>query len=177
MFQALTNLFWGEVEDVAAEVNGPNPLVTEADEEGWMMVNIPEGATAETSPMEDLLIEHTSMSVYVSPSNTSLSILSNSHLSTVAEETASLVNSVSRVTEQVALPASRVTRGAAAQVGPLAKVTQVARIQRGKGRAERRMLGRNALRRQNRTMEAGSRHGGHARHNHLHQPIQRKVCH
>lgn len=41
MFQRLTNLFFGEVEEVAAELNGPKPLVTEAEEEGWMIVNLP----------------------------------------------------------------------------------------------------------------------------------------
>lgn len=41
MFQRLTNLFFGEVEEVAAELNGPKPCVTEADEEGWMIVNLP----------------------------------------------------------------------------------------------------------------------------------------
>lgn len=41
MFQRLTNLFFGEVEKVAAELNGPKPCVTEADEDGWMIVNLP----------------------------------------------------------------------------------------------------------------------------------------
>lgn len=43
-----------------------------------------EGATAEASPMEDLLIEHPSMSVYVSQSN--FSMVSNGNLSVVGEE-------------------------------------------------------------------------------------------
>lgn len=41
MFQRLSNLLFGEVEEVAAELKGPNPCVTEADEEGWMLVNLP----------------------------------------------------------------------------------------------------------------------------------------
>lgn len=41
MFQRLTNLLFGEVEEVAADLNGPKPCVTEADEEGWMIVNLP----------------------------------------------------------------------------------------------------------------------------------------
>ena len=41
MFQRLSSLFFGEVEEVAAELKGENPCVTEADEEGWMMVNLP----------------------------------------------------------------------------------------------------------------------------------------
>lgn len=41
MFQRLSNLLFGEVEEVAAELKGPNPCLTEADEEGWMLVNLP----------------------------------------------------------------------------------------------------------------------------------------
>ncbi|XP_034447704.1 tumor protein p53-inducible nuclear protein 2 isoform X1 [Hippoglossus hippoglossus] len=319
MFQRLSNLLFGEVEEVAAELKGPNPCVTEADEEGWMLVNLPEGsdsmlqaedetgapliaqsspdsnlshhqdthartefpiphpphkrrrthkgqariavatsdplscpsaspsdsgaitpvtlprrarlstpsstpsmspgsgsecggsggssragsergcmdeswfvtpppcftaegATAEASPMEDLLIEHPSMSVYVSPNN--LSMVSNSNLSVVGEESlVSQASSMSRVTEPAAAPATRstiptrVSRGAAAQAGALAKVTQVARVQRGKARIERRHLGRNRIQRQNRTREQVPRHAAHARNTLLHQPSKRNVCH
>ncbi|XP_068454594.1 tumor protein p53-inducible nuclear protein 2 [Clinocottus analis] len=185
MFQRLSNLLFGEVEEVAAELKGPNPCVTEADEEGWMLVNLPEGATAEASPMEDLLIEHPSMSVYVSPSN--YSMVSNSgHLSAVGEESGGggggLASSVSRVAEPAAAAArgavpTRVSRGAAAQVGALAKVTQVARVQRGKARVDRRHLGRNRIQRQNRTREPVPRHAGHARNTFLHQPSKRNICH
>ncbi|XP_061591978.1 uncharacterized protein LOC133457106 isoform X1 [Cololabis saira] len=316
MFQRISNLLFGEVEEVAAELKGPNPCVTEADEEGWMLVNLPEeadgivqaedetgtsfpdsnlsdhrntrtrteclgptphpphkrrrthkgrargavassdpqscpstsplhlgattpvtlprrarlsttsstpsmspgsgsecegrgatrragsvrgcmdeswfvtpppcftaeGATAEASPMEDLLIEHPSMSVYVSPSN--LSMVSNSNLSVVGEESiVSLASSVSRVTEAAAPPATRssmptrVSRGAAAQAGALAKVTQVTRIQRCKARMERRHLSRNHIQRQNRTREQVPRRAAHARNTLLHQPTKRNVCH
>ncbi|XP_042347435.1 tumor protein p53-inducible nuclear protein 2 isoform X2 [Plectropomus leopardus] len=288
MFQRLSNLLFGEVEEVAAELKGPNPCVTEADEEGWMLVNLPEepdcmmqaedetgapliaqsfsdsnqsnhqvtltrtecpvhiphpphkrrrthkgrargavapsvplccpsaspsdsgaitpvtlprrarlstpsstsslspgsgkGATAEASPMEDLLIEHPSMSVYVSPSN--FSMVSNSNLSVVGEESiVSLASSVSRVAEPAAAPAARstmptrVSRGAAAQAGALAKVTQVARVQRSKARIERRHLGRNRIQRQNRTREQVPRHAAHARNTFLHQPSKRNFCH
>lgn len=182
MFQRISNLLFGEVEEVAAEINGPNPCVTEADEEGWMIVNLPEGATAEASPMEDLLIEHPSMSVYVSQNSTGLA--SSSSLSVVGEEsTASLMGSMSRVAEPAAVPATcstlptRVSRGAAAQAGALAKVTQVARVQRSKARIERRRLGRNHIQRQNRTREQVPRHAAHVRNGFLHQPCKRNFCH
>ncbi|KAM3617587.1 uncharacterized protein V6R79_008494 [Siganus canaliculatus] len=317
MFQRLSNLLFGEVEEVEAELKGPNPCVTEADEEGWMIVNLSEpgcmmqvedetgtpliapslpesnqsnhqdthtrteclahvphkrrrthkgrargaaapsdplpcpsanpsdlgaatpvtlprrarlstpstpsispgsgsdcegsggssragpergcmdeswfvtpppcftaeGATAEASPMEDLLIEHPSMSVYVSSNN--FSMVSNSNLSVVGEESVvSLASSVSRVAEPAAAPATRsttmptrVSRGAAAQVGPLAKVTQVARIQRSKARIERRHLSRNRIQRQNLTREKAPRHAAHARNTFLHQPSKRNICH
>lgn len=57
-------------------------------DESWFVTPPPcftaEGATAETSPMEDLLIEHPSMSVYVSSNN--FSMVSNTNLSVVGEE-------------------------------------------------------------------------------------------
>ncbi|KAM9342150.1 uncharacterized protein tp53inp2b isoform 2-T3 [Pholidichthys leucotaenia] len=323
MFQRLSNLLFGEVEEVAAELKGPNPCVTEADEEGWMIVNLTEsecimqvdgsgiplpaqsstdsnqpnhqnmhtrteflavvpnppkkrrrtqksrahgaaasappldplscpstspsgmgtitpttmprrarlstpsstsstspgsgsecggsggssragserdcmdeswivtpppcftaeGAPAEASPMEDLLIEHPSMSVYAFPNN--LSMVSNSNLSVMGEEsTASLANTMSiRAAEPAAIPATRtamptrVTRGAAAQAGALAKVTQVARVQRSKARMERRHLSRNRIQRQNHIREQVPRHAAHARNTFLHQPNRRNFCH
>ncbi|KAJ8370624.1 hypothetical protein SKAU_G00106520 [Synaphobranchus kaupii] len=200
MFQRLSSLIFGEVEDASTDLKGPKPCVSEAEEEGWLLVNLPgeddwvesvegraetpappcslahndcqgvepcrpsqteappppcnhcrtkvEGATAETSPMEDLLIEHPSMSVYVSPSN----------LSIVEESTASLAVSVSMATDPAppAMQSSaprRVTRGAASQTGPLAKVTQMPRVQRAKARSDRRHLSRNRVQRQNRVRE------------------------
>ncbi|XP_076133210.1 uncharacterized protein tp53inp2b isoform X2 [Alosa pseudoharengus] len=147
-------------------------------DESWFVTPPPcftaEGAAAEASPMEDLLIEHPSMSVYVSPGN----------LSMVDESSASLAGSV-RMAESAsaALPAPRtnlpprVTRGAAAQAGALAKVSQVSRVQRSKARVERRQLARNRVQRQNRTREQLPRHAAHARKSFLHQPCQRNICH
>ncbi|XP_056588943.1 tumor protein p53-inducible nuclear protein 2 isoform X1 [Triplophysa dalaica] len=262
MFQRLSSLFLGSVEEATPELKGPKPCVTEADEEGWLLVNLPgesrpeaasvaeshashspptckkrrtragriqaahatsrpvcspgpasfwhpesvevnvllskrgscscsdcsmdeswfvtpppcftaEGATAEASPMEDLLIEHPSMSVYVSPG----------HLPAMEESAISLAGSVSRMSES-ALPAvtrssmpTRVTRGAAAQAGALTKVTQMSRVQRAKARTERRHLGRNLVQRQNRTREQVQRRATHTRNSFLHQPCQRNCCH
>ncbi|CAF91443.1 unnamed protein product, partial [Tetraodon nigroviridis] len=216
MFQRLTNLLFGEVEEVAAELNGPKPCMTEADEEGWMIVNLPvspssgsecggsggssrsgrergcmdeswfvtpppcftaEGATAETSPMEDLLIEHPSMSVYVSSNN--FSMVSNGNLSVVGEESIVSLASSMRAAEPAAVPGAvptRVGRGAAVQAGALTKVTQVARVQRSKARIERRHLSRNRIQRQNLTREQVPRHAAHARKSFLHQPSKRNFC-
>ncbi|XP_067303036.1 tumor protein p53-inducible nuclear protein 2 isoform X2 [Pseudorasbora parva] len=264
MFQRISSLFFGNVEEVSPELKGPKPCVTEADEEGWLLVNLPgedgpeaalvarprhtshkcgpsphtcrkrrnragrtqaahpsscsppapapfshlesvevnvllsergscscsdcsmdeswfvtpppcftaEGAPAEASPMEDLLIEHPSMSVYVSAGP----------LPPVEESTSSLAGSV-RISES-AMPAvsrssmsTRVTRGAAAQAGALAKVTQVSRVQRAKARTERRHLARNRIQRQNRVREQVQRRTTHTRNSFLHQPCQRNICH
>ncbi|XP_039545798.1 tumor protein p53-inducible nuclear protein 2 isoform X3 [Pimephales promelas] len=173
MFQRLSSLIFGSEEEGTPELKGPKPCVTEADEEGWLLVNLPEGATAEASPMEDLLIEHPSMSVYVSAGP----------LPPMEESTTSLAGSVSRMSES-AVPAvtrssmtTRVTRGAAAQAGALAKVTQVSRVQRAKARTERRHLARNRIQRQNLVREKVQRRTSHTRNSFLHQPCQRNICH
>ncbi|XP_037131287.1 tumor protein p53-inducible nuclear protein 2 isoform X2 [Syngnathus acus] len=178
MFQRLSNLLFGEVEEVAAELKGPNPCVTEADEDGWMLVNLPEGATAEASPMEDLLIEHPSMSVYVLPSN--ISMVSNANLSVVGEESiVSTASSVSRVAEPTAAPATHTAGPFRGSFGPYVqpKVAHVARVQRSKARMERRHLSRNRIQRQNRTREQIPRHASHVRNAFLHQPSKRNFCH
>uniref|UniRef100_A0A9J7YHG3 Tumor protein p53-inducible nuclear protein 2 n=1 Tax=Cyprinus carpio carpio TaxID=630221 RepID=A0A9J7YHG3_CYPCA len=172
MFQRLTSLFFGSEEEVTPDLKGPKPCVSEADEEGWLLVSLHEGATAEASPMEDLLIEHPSMSVYVSAGP----------LPAVEESTTSLAGSV-RMSESAApvmtrsSMSTRVTRGAAAQAGALAKVTQVSRVQRAKARTERRHLARNRMQRQNRVREQVQRRATHTRNSFLHQPCQRNFSH
>ncbi|XP_052449713.1 tumor protein p53-inducible nuclear protein 2 isoform X1 [Carassius gibelio] len=261
MFQRFTSLFFGSEEEVTPDLKGPKPCVSEADEEGWLLVSLhgedgpeacgrprsechasqicspspptcrnrrsragrtqaahapsppdpasfshlesvevnvllreqgscscsmdeswfvtpppcftAEGATAEASPMEDLLIEHPSMSVYVSAGP----------LPAEEESTTSLAGSVSRMSESAApvmtrssMP-TRVTRGAAAQAGALAKVTQVSRVQRAKARTERRQLARNRMQRQNRVREQVQRRATHTRNSFLHQPCQRNFSH
>ncbi|XP_048838645.1 tumor protein p53-inducible nuclear protein 2 isoform X2 [Brienomyrus brachyistius] len=286
MLQRLSTLLFGEVEDASTDISGPKPCVMDADEEGWLLVNLPgegapvetrpssseltaplhsceggargssssmvaplpspscnhhrtkitttkslersppalpdssvygpllagssprtpgstpappgprsdcscapdhccmdeswfvtppacftaEGATAESSPIEDLLIEHPSMSVYVALGNQS-----------VQDSVASLTGSV-RVAEAVP-PASqdsaprRIPRGAAAKAGAMVKVTQVTRVQRAKARAERRHLARNRVQRQNRVREQASRRPAHTHGTYLRQPCQRTLNH
>ena len=91
-------------------------------------------------------------------------------------------NSLSMVTDpeppaaQTSAP-RRVTRGAASQMGPLAKVSQMPRVQRAKARSERRHLSRNRVQRQNRVREQAPHHSVHARGPFLHQPSQRSYSH
>ncbi|KAK3519319.1 hypothetical protein QTP70_024523 [Hemibagrus guttatus] len=236
MFQRLSNLLFGAVEDVSAELNGPKPCVTEVDDEGWLLVSVPgdsapvsckrrrtraacsqaacppssrplrsplslnspsplgsggvnvlsdptscgldeswfitpppcftaEGVPAEASPMEDLLIEHPSMSVYVSSSN-------------LEQSTANMADSVSRMSESTPAPVpTRPVRESACQAVPLAKVTQVSRVQRAKARVERRHLTRGRMHRQNRVRQQIPRHVTYTRSSFLHQPCQRNSCH
>ncbi|XP_046725509.1 tumor protein p53-inducible nuclear protein 2 isoform X2 [Silurus meridionalis] len=278
MFQRLSNLLFGAVENVSAELNGPKPCVTEVDDEGWLLVSVPgdgnctmlgedgaevpsiaqslphskcqrvesgcdiatppssicdpapfsckrrrirasrsqaacpplsrslrsplfldspsplgsgganapsdsapcgldeswfitpppcftaEGAPAEASPMEDLLIEHPSMSVYVSSSN-------------LEQSAASMAESVGMSESTPAPVSTRPVRGSACQAVPLAKVTQVNRVQRAKARVDRRHLARGRIQRQNRTRQQIPRHVAYTRNSFLHQPCHRSICH
>ncbi|XP_062871048.1 tumor protein p53-inducible nuclear protein 2 isoform X2 [Trichomycterus rosablanca] len=137
-------------------------------EESWFITPPPcftaEGATAEASPMEDLLIEHPSMSVYVSSSN--------------LEQSTAEVADGTRMSESMPSPVpTRLARGSACQAAPLAKVTHASRVQKAKSRVERRHLARGRVQRQNRVRQQVPRHTTHTRNAFLHQPCQRGLCH
>lgn len=168
MFQRLTSLFFGEGEEVTNGCEGPKPSVADADEEGWLLVNLPEGSTPETSPMEDLLIEHPSMSVYVATGNQS-----------ITEDTGS--SPLQEISQKVepATPAGRglsgrTARASAVQATVLDKICQVNRVQRSVARAERRQLSRNRVKRQNRIRENLPWSGGRAKGSFVQQPRQRQ---
>ncbi|NXL90547.1 T53I2 protein, partial [Alectura lathami] len=66
MFQRLTSLFFSD-SGAPEGLEEPKPFVEE-EEDGWLIIDLgeepgPDGVGS--SPMEDLLIEHPSMSVYV----------------------------------------------------------------------------------------------------------------
>ncbi|XP_035749222.1 tumor protein p53-inducible nuclear protein 2 [Egretta garzetta] len=68
MFQRLTSLFFSD-SNTPEGLEEPKPFVEEEEEEdGWLIIDLAEGPSpggVGSSPMEDLLIEHPSMSVYV----------------------------------------------------------------------------------------------------------------
>ncbi|NXS50082.1 T53I2 protein, partial [Balaeniceps rex] len=68
MFQRLTSLFFSD-SNTPESLEEPKPFVEEEEEEdGWLIIDLAEGPSpggVGSSPMEDLLIEHPSMSVYV----------------------------------------------------------------------------------------------------------------
>uniref|UniRef100_A0A8C5QPY0 Tumor protein p53 inducible nuclear protein 2 n=1 Tax=Leptobrachium leishanense TaxID=445787 RepID=A0A8C5QPY0_9ANUR len=118
-----------------------------------------------SSPLEDLLIEHPSMSVYI----TSGSIV-------VERDTAEIIRdrspSRTRMERRIPHHASSVSAKAAI----LGKVGQVARIQRAKAAADRRKLGRKSLQRQNMARQVHER--ANVRHRtFLCQPRQRQSNH
>ncbi|NXT79949.1 T53I2 protein, partial [Zapornia atra] len=66
MFQRLTSLFFSD-SNTPEGLEEPKPFVEE-EEDGWLIIDLAEGPGPDgmgSSPMEDLLIEHPSMSVYV----------------------------------------------------------------------------------------------------------------
>ncbi|EPY78262.1 tumor protein p53-inducible nuclear protein 2 isoform 1 [Camelus ferus] len=73
MFQRLTSLFFSTPVP-PEDPDYPQAFVSEEDEvDGWLIIDLPEGpglgpARLQSSPLEDLLIEHPSMSVYVTGS-------------------------------------------------------------------------------------------------------------
>ncbi|NXN98140.1 T53I2 protein, partial [Rhinopomastus cyanomelas] len=70
MFQRLTSLFFSDSHPPEG-AEEPKALVEEAaEEDGWLIIDLAEGPGpgVGSSPLEDLLIEHPSMSVYASSS-------------------------------------------------------------------------------------------------------------
>ncbi|KAG7477932.1 hypothetical protein MATL_G00074800 [Megalops atlanticus] len=177
MFQRLSSLFFGEVEEASKELKTPKPSVLEADEEGWLLISMPEGATmTESTPIDEVFVELPVTSVHSSHGDQFV----------IEDGMASLVSLTNSVRASEPMPSvvprrnntpGRVTRGAASQVGPLAKVTQVGRVQRAQARADRRHLSRSRIQRQNIARERVPRRAGHARNTFLHQPCLRSFNH
>ncbi|KAM8776054.1 tumor protein p53-inducible nuclear protein 2 isoform 5-T5 [Rhynchonycteris naso] len=73
MFQRFTSLFFS-TPPPPEDLNCPRAFVSEKEEmDGWLIIDLPEGpelgpTRLQSSPLEDLLIEHPSMSVYVTSS-------------------------------------------------------------------------------------------------------------
>ncbi|NWJ07407.1 T53I2 protein, partial [Crypturellus undulatus] len=118
--------------------------------------------SVESNPMEDLLIEHPSMSVYVTSNSLVVDRDSSEEIS------------------EGEVPEPRLERhvqnhraSLAAKAAILEKISQVRRVQRTKQLAEKHRLSQKALQRQNRARERPARrakqHGG----SFVHQPCQR----
>ncbi|MEE6506588.1 hypothetical protein FKM82_007743 [Ascaphus truei] len=118
-----------------------------------------------TSPLEDLLIEHPSMSVYV----TSGSIV-------ISREPSEIPRDRSPSKSRVERRAPHHPTSVSAKAAILGKVGQASRLQRAKAHVERRKVGRKSLQRQNLAREF---HGHCAtRHRtYVCQPRQRQLNH
>ncbi|XP_073462475.1 tumor protein p53-inducible nuclear protein 2 [Aquarana catesbeiana] len=120
-----------------------------------------------SSPLEDLLIEHPSMSVYI----TSGSIVVGQDASeiTVIRDRSPSKTRVERRTPHHATSVS-------AKAAILGKVGQVSRIQRAKAQVDKRKLGRKNLQRQNLAQAFQGRNAMRQR-NFVCQPRQRQLNH
>lgn len=166
MFQRLTRLFFSE--GPANDPVEPQVFVSEEEDDGWLIIDIPEGPGHDvvgSSPLEDLLIEHPSMSVYI----TSGSIVVEQDTIEITKDRSP---SKTRVERRTPHHASSVTAKAAI----LGKVGQVSRIQRAKAMVDRRKSGRKNLQRQNLAREFQGRNTVRHR-NYLCQPRQRQCNH
>ncbi|XP_069508387.1 tumor protein p53-inducible nuclear protein 2 isoform X1 [Ambystoma mexicanum] len=128
----------------------------------------PGPVSVESSPLEDLLIEHPSMSVYV----TSNSIVVESVSARESESLSSRSSERTPSRNRVERRANHHPTSIAAKAALLEKVGQVRRIQRAKERVERNKLSRKALQRQNLTREVHPRRAKHLS-NFVCQPSQR----
>ncbi|XP_041060811.1 tumor protein p53-inducible nuclear protein 2 isoform X1 [Carcharodon carcharias] len=116
-------------------------------EESWFVTPPPcftaEGqdeVQVESSPLENLLIEHPSMSVYAA---------GNTNISTLEEDTSEEINDGNATPTRMERWAAPAPAAAVGRASILEKASQVRRVQRAKQRVEKRQLSRNRIQRQN----------------------------
>ncbi|XP_051528901.1 tumor protein p53-inducible nuclear protein 2 isoform X2 [Myxocyprinus asiaticus] len=164
MLQRLTNLLFGSLSETTQEATVPKPMSPEVDEEGWLLVNAPDGeASSESSEVHSI---------------PSLSKLIGSPSST-EKCAASLINDASIVKPEfpVARSSGRASQRLVSQAGALVKVTQVGRVQRAQAQANHHNLGSNCILRQNHVRQRLPQHYSRIHHMILHQPGHRNLCH
>uniref|UniRef100_A0A671P859 Tumor protein p53 inducible nuclear protein 2 n=1 Tax=Sinocyclocheilus anshuiensis TaxID=1608454 RepID=A0A671P859_9TELE len=147
MFQRLTNLLFGNVNETTQEPTVPKAGSPEMDEEGWLLVN----AAGEYSRMWSLLKEE----------KTRFSFTQN----------------INEPEVPVARGSVRISQRLVSQAGALVKVTQVGRIQRAQARFSRHNLSRNCIQRQNHIRQRLPQHYSRIHHVILHQPSRRNFSH
>ncbi|XP_035200219.1 tumor protein p53-inducible nuclear protein 2 isoform X3 [Oxyura jamaicensis] len=202
MFQRLTSLFFSD-SNTPEGLEEPKPFVSEEEEEdGWLIIDLgeepgPDGVGS--SPMEDLLIEHPSMSVYVTstleldaeelqdsfaghpPLPSPCPFLGPQPLCSVRSSAFSPLRTAPRkaLTHQE-VPEPRLERhtphhttSLSVKAAILEKVSQARRVQRAKQLAEKPWLSQKALQRQDRARQRPARRARQRTGSFLHQPCQR----
>ncbi|XP_070600957.1 tumor protein p53-inducible nuclear protein 2 isoform X3 [Erythrolamprus reginae] len=167
MFQRFTSLFFSD--SSAIEVSEePKPFVSkEEEEDGWLIIDLPEGpdpVSMESNPMEDLLIEHPSMSVYVT--TTTSIIVEREDPEENIQENEIPENCLQRRPQHH-------STSLATKAAILEKVNQVRRIQRAKQLAEKHKLSQKVMKRQNRARECRPQRAKPQGH-FVYQPCQRQ---
>ncbi|XP_062956144.1 tumor protein p53-inducible nuclear protein 2 isoform X2 [Cynocephalus volans] len=178
MFQRLASLFFSNPPP-PEDTDCSHAFVSEEDDvDGWLIIDLPEGpglgpTRLQSSPLEDLLIEHPSMSVYVTGSTIVLEPGPPSPHPDAALPDGDL-------SDGELVPPHREPRALHHAAAPLPvravlleKAGQVRRLQRARQRAERRALGAKVLQRQNRARESRPRRPKH-QGSFIYQPCQRQ---
>ncbi|XP_061293339.1 tumor protein p53-inducible nuclear protein 2 isoform X2 [Bos mutus] len=181
MLQRLTSLFFSPPPPAAEDPDCPQAFVSEEDEvDGWLIIDLPEGpglgpARLQSSPLEDLLIEHPSMSVYVTGSTI---VLEPGPPSPHPEDDEAALPDGDSSDGELA-PARREARALhhaaplPARAALLEKAGQARRVQRARQRAERHALSAKVVQRQNRARESRPRRPKH-QGSFVYQPCQRQ---
>ncbi|XP_068768287.1 tumor protein p53-inducible nuclear protein 2 isoform X2 [Struthio camelus] len=178
MFQRFTSLFFSD-SNTPEGLEEPKPFVSEEEEEdGWLIIDLtgsyastsgeeqrvegPGLDSMESNPMEDLLIEHPSMSVYVTSNSLVVDRESPEEISEGEVPEPQLERHVPHHSTSLTVKAAI-----------LEKVSQARRVQRAKQLAEKHRLSQKALQRQNRARERPSRRIKQQGGSFIHQPCQR----
>ncbi|KAM9647432.1 tumor protein p53-inducible nuclear protein 2 isoform 2-T2 [Morphnus guianensis] len=164
MFQRLTSLFFSD-SNMPEGLEEPKPFVEEEEEEdGWLIIDLAEGpgpGGVGSSPMEDLLIEHPSMSVYIT---STLEVDGE-----VPEDDAAGEVPEPRLERHM----PHHSRSLSVKAAILEKVGQVRRVQRARQLVEKHQLSQKALQRQNRAHQRPLRRAKQHARTFVHQPCQR----
>ncbi|KAM3664206.1 tumor protein p53-inducible nuclear protein 2 isoform 2-T2 [Ammospiza maritima maritima] len=164
MFQRLTSLFFSD-SSTPEGLEEPKPFVEEEEEEdGWLIIDLAEEPGPDgvgSSPMEDLLIEHPSMSVYVT---STLEVDGEGPEDEAAEDAPEA---------RPEPPVPQRGRALPVKAAALDKAGQAQRAQRARQLAERHRLAQKALQRQNRARQRPPRRAKQLPGAFVHQPCQR----
>ncbi|XP_030880087.1 tumor protein p53-inducible nuclear protein 1 isoform X2 [Leptonychotes weddellii] len=168
MFQRLNKMFVGEV----STSSNQEPAFSEKEDDEWILVDFIGGLTTlkvETSPMENLLIEHPSMSVYAVHSSCPGIGEASCGTDECPDPSSPRVESQDEMGQHVHCYVAAL----AAHTAFLEQPKSFRPSQWIKEHSERQSLNRNSLRRQNLTRDCHSRqvkHNGWA----VHQPCPRQ---
>ncbi|XP_034142949.1 tumor protein p53-inducible nuclear protein 2 isoform X1 [Esox lucius] len=176
MFRRLTSLFFGGDEDMSTDQRTSKS--SEMLEEGWLLVDHQE-AVNEVTLVEEQVVEcaNTSTYRYSNPpvSGESEPISKTDVSGTTEDMFPSRTSELELPAQSGAGSPDRVTCGLVSVAGQLAKVTQVARVQRAQTRMERRRLTRKCIQRQNCVRQRAQRHSYSTRTVYLQQPGHRNL--
>ncbi|KAM9250032.1 tumor protein p53-inducible nuclear protein 2 isoform 2-T2 [Dugong dugon] len=178
MFQRLTSLFFS-TPSPSEDPDCPRAFVSGEDEvDGWLIIDLPEGpglgpARLQSNPLEDLLIEHPSMSVYVTSSTVVLEPRPPSPHPDVAQPDGHLSDGEMAPARREPRALHHAPAPLPARATLLEKAGQARWLQRARQRAERHALSAKVVQRQNRVRESRPRRPKH-QGSFVYQPCQRQ---